>query len=192
MAVNDEDAVADMLQHVRVALQFQPLALDPLRQLAPLDRPAQRGGEVLAIDRLLDVVVRAAAERLDGEVVLAVTGDQQGGGLRPQGLDLVQQGETVHAGHLDVGDDGVEVLVSNPRERGGRGIARLDVQLAHPQPKRLGQRLEQGRVVVDDQDSRVQGRASSASVGGSVIVNSAPPSRPWPSSIVPPCSVTMP
>ena len=40
-----------------------------------LDRPGERHREVLPVDWLLDVVVRAATKRLHSQVVLAVAGD---------------------------------------------------------------------------------------------------------------------
>ena len=46
-------------------LELEALKLDPSRKPALLDRATERGGEVLAVDRLLDVVVRAAAQSLD-------------------------------------------------------------------------------------------------------------------------------
>ena len=78
LLVDEEDAVVDVLEHSCVPLQLQPLLVDLAVEPADLDRTLQRGDEVVAVDRLLDEVVRAAAQRLDGQVVLAVAGDQQG------------------------------------------------------------------------------------------------------------------
>ncbi len=152
VAVDHEDTVPDVLEHVRLTLELQPLHFDAPREPAPLDRAGERGSEVVAVDRLLDVVVRAPAQSLDGEVVLAVTGDQDRRRVRPHALDLVQQREPVHPGHLDVGDDRVVVLVGDLPERVPGRVAGLDCELGQAQAERLGQRLQQSRVVVDDQD----------------------------------------
>ena len=86
--VDEEDAVVDVLEHARVLLEREPLLLDLPVEPAQLDRALERGDEVLAVDRLLDEVVGAAAQRLHREVVLAVAGDQERRRLRPQLLDL--------------------------------------------------------------------------------------------------------
>jgi hypothetical protein len=70
--VDQEDAVVDVLEHTRVLLESEPLLLDLPLEPPHVDRALERGDEVLAVDRLLHEVVRAAAQRLHREVVLAV------------------------------------------------------------------------------------------------------------------------
>jgi hypothetical protein len=68
-------------------------------------------------------------------------------------LDRLQEREAVHPRHLDVGHDRVVVDLAQPLERGGRGVARVDLEAVHPQPDRLRERLEKRVVVVDDEDA---------------------------------------
>src|SRR5437879_12755197 len=53
------------LQFVRVTLQCQLLLLDLASQLGYLDRPPQRGNEIIPVDGLLNEVVGSAAEGLN-------------------------------------------------------------------------------------------------------------------------------
>src|SRR2546430_2759149 len=53
----------DGVQGVEMVLQRQLLFLDPARGLARLHRPAQRGDQIIPVDRLLDEVAGAAAQR---------------------------------------------------------------------------------------------------------------------------------
>ena len=122
--VDEEDAVVDVLEHARVPLEREPLAFDLAVEPAHLDRALERGDEVVAVDRLRDEVVRAAAERPDGEVVLAVAGDQERRRSGPHLPDLLEQGEAVHPGHLDVGHDRVVVDLLDPLERVRRASPR--------------------------------------------------------------------
>src|SRR2546426_8388101 len=97
---------------------------------------------MLPVDRLLDEVVRAAAEGPNREVVLAVARDHEDGrvGLAPP--DLGQQGETVHPWHLDVGEDCVVVPGGHSVERGRCRVSRLHGHTAHSKPEGLGRSEE--------------------------------------------------
>ena len=75
--VDEEDAVVHVLEHARVPLEREPLPLDLAVEPAHPDRALERGDEVVAVDRLRNEVVRTAAQRPDGEIVLAVAGDQE-------------------------------------------------------------------------------------------------------------------
>src|SRR5438552_3965648 len=184
----------DRLEFVEVALHRQLLALDPSAQLALLDRPAQRPDEVIAIDRLVDEVVRAAAQAAQREVVLAVACDHQRGRVRPAPQDLGQERETVHARHPDIGDDRVVVPGGDPLERRRRRVGRIHRDPAHSEPERLGKRLQQSRVVVDDEHvQRCHGAEVSLSAGkGNWMRNVAPSPGVLTTEIVPPCSLTIP
>ena len=114
VVVDEEDAVVHVLEHPRVPLQREALLVDAALEPAQLDRALQRCDEVVAVDRLLDEVVGAAAQGLHRQVVLAVPGDQHRRRLRAQLLDLAQHLEAVEAGHLDVADDGVVVGLADP------------------------------------------------------------------------------
>src|ERR671922_631414 len=195
-AVDEEDTVVDVVEQPGVLLEQGPLFGHLPVEPAHPDRPLQRRQEVVAIDRLLDEVERAAAERLDGEVVLAVAGDQQHGRPGPELPGLVQQREAVHPGHLDVADDRVVVDRADPVERGHRAVGRVDVDVRHPELQRLRERLEQRLVVVDEQDPGLVGHRIGASAGrspprGSSILNVAPLPGFDANEISPPCSLTM-
>ena len=135
-----------------VPLQRVLLVIQLALVLPGLHGPDERGHKVLAVNGLLDEVVGAAAQRLHGQIVLAVPGDQQRRRVRPQGLDLRQQGQAVGPGHLDVRDDSLVVDLCDALQRPLRGVAGLHVHLLHPQPQRLRQRLQQHGVVVDQED----------------------------------------
>jgi len=199
-AMDQVRKATEIISHLRTFGRAATIVYEPVEVVPVIERAISLMFEQLrlrqievAVDRLLDVVVRTPAQRLYGEVVLAVAGDEQSRRLRAELLDLVQEREPVHPGHLDVGDDRVVVLDRDPPERIRRRVAGLDVQIRHPQPQRLGQRVEKRGIVVDDQDARVHASAATSdSASGSSIVNTAPPSSPFSIAIVPPCSVTMP
>ena len=192
--VDEEDAVVDVLEHARVPLEREALLLDLTDEDAPLDRPLERGDEVVAIDRLLDEVVRAAAKRLNRELALAVPGDHQRRCRRPELADLVQESEPVHAGHLHVADDRVVVGLLDALEGVDGRLRRVDLDAVHPQAERLRQRVEQRRVVVDEQDPRVHSSGSSggcSSAKGSSITKVAPLPGRLSTEMSPPYSLRM-
>ena len=131
----------DGLEFVEVTLQRHLLFLDPTTQLTHLDCPTQRRDEVISVDWLWDEVVRAAAKGLHDQVVLAVPGDHQRGCVGPLRPDLGQQLETVHPGHLDVGDDRVVIPGGHPVEGGRSRVSRLDRHPGHSEPEGLGKCL---------------------------------------------------
>ena len=77
----------------------------------------QRANEVIAIDRLLDIVVCAATQGPHGEIVLAVPGDEQCWSLWSNLTYARKQVQTVHTGHFDIGDDRVVVRRQQALER---------------------------------------------------------------------------
>ena len=106
-----------------------------------LNRSLQRRNEVFTVDWLLDEVVGSAAEGLNRERVLAMSGDHQGGCLGLACSDFGQQRETVHPGHLDVGDNCVVVLGGHSVEGGHRRVSRVDGHGAHSELNCLRKRL---------------------------------------------------
>ncbi len=188
----------DALELRGVALERRLLLGHPALELADLHGATQRRDQVLAVERLLHVVVRAGAQRSHRKVVLPVPGDEQRGRVGPEDADLVQQREPVHARHLDVGHDDIVVGGEDALERGGGGVAHVHVRIRHAQPQRLGQRLEEGAVVVHHEhgDARRHGAPASAGVPpgarGSWMRNVAPRSGTRWSAIVPPWSLTIP
>ena len=177
VVVDEEDAVVDVLEHPSMPFEREPLLLDLAVEGPQLDRPLERGDEVVAVDRLLDEVVSAAAQRLHRELTLPVPGDHQCRRRRAELADLMQQREPVHARHLDVADDGVVVGLLDSLEGVDGRLGRIDLNSVHPQPERFGERVEQRPVVVDEQDPRVHSSGSSggcSSAKGSSITNVAP------------------
>ena len=193
--VDEEDAVVDMLEQAGVPLEREPLALDFPVEPAHPDRSFERGDEVVAVDRLRHEVVRSAAERPDGEIMLAVAGDQERRRAGPDLDDRLEQGEAVHPGHLDVGHDRVVVDLLDPLEGVRRGLRRVDLDALHAQEDRLGKRLEQRDVVIHEQDPRALHRSrssvTSSPIMGISTVKVAPPPGVLESEISPPCSLTM-
>src|SRR4051794_12025444 len=90
-------------------------------QLAGLNGPAERGHEVLTVDRLSNEVAGPAPEGMNHQVGLAVSADHERWRVRATGSDLGQELEAVHPRHLDIGDDRVVVSVGDPVQRGSGG-----------------------------------------------------------------------
>ena len=185
--------VADVGEELRPELVE---LLDAAPQLLHLHRSAQRRDEVLAVDRLLDEIVGAAAQRLHGQVVLPVPRDQQGRRIRPERADLGEEREAVHPRHLDVADDRIVVGGRDPAERLSRGVAGVHRHRVESQPEGLGKGLQQGDVVVDDEDAcrahAVGGAGRSPGAWGSWIWNTAPPPGRLATAMVPPWSLMIP
>ena len=88
--------------------------------------------------------------RFDGRRHRRVGRDHQHLHVEPAALDLADEFEAVHAGHLQVGDDDVDRLARQAAERFDRARARR-----RRRSSRLAQHVGHGfagrRVVVDDQ-----------------------------------------
>src|SRR6266480_101577 len=186
----------DQLQFADATAEGRAPVFLPAIQRMRFNRAVQRRHEAIPVDRLLDEVVRAAAQAAQREVVLAVACDHQRGRVRPAPQDLGQERKTVHARHPDIGDDRVVVPGGDPLKRRRGRVGRVYRDPIHSEPERLGKRLQQSRVVVDDEDVRrchgadvyfVSGPAS-----GSWIRNVAPSPGVLATEIVPPCSLTIP
>src|SRR5436190_5799763 len=186
----------DQLQFADATAQCRaPVFLAAIQRMR-FNRAVQGRHELIAVDRLLDEVVGAAAQGANREVFLAVACDHEGGRVGPAPQDLGQERKTVHARHPDIGDDRVVVPGGDPLERRCGRVGRVYRDPIHSEPERLGKRLQQSRVVVDDEDVRrchgadvyfVSGPAS-----GRWIRNVAPSPGVLATEIVPPCSLTIP
>src|SRR5438034_4410207 len=110
--------------------------------------------------------------------------------------DLSQERETIHPRHLDVRDDRVVVPRGDPVERRRGGVGGLHGHPTHPQPQGLGQGLQQGRVVVHDEDAQRRhhwdGSLVAAGARGRWMRNVAPAPGGLKTEIVPPCSLMIP
>ena len=102
-----------------------------------------------------------APPRGDGQVALAVPRDEQGWSGWPALLDLGEERQAVHPGHLDVADDDVVVRFLDAPKRLLGGVARVDLDVLHAQAQRLGKRFEQRGVVVHHEYERAAHRAGS-------------------------------
>jgi len=67
----------------------------------------------------------------------------------------VEQCESVHAAHLEIGDDELRMLAVQQRERTLAAVRRNDAVALFPQQN--AQQPEQCRVVIDDEDGRSRG-----------------------------------
>ena len=80
------------------------------------DGAREREPQRLDLERLGDEVVGAGADRADRRLEAAERGDHDDRHVGPIGDDALAQLEAVHALHVEVGDDDVEVLlVEQPR-----------------------------------------------------------------------------
>lgn len=133
----------------------------------PLDEPVVPDGAFQQGEQDFRLSFGDVAERLAGPdqvlfgIVPRVAGvedDRDVGGARPE---LIEGCETVHAGHLDVQDDGVHVV--------GDVLHRRDPVGTDQQRAALFQRVGQGpahaRVIIHDHDARA-GRGSRLGVRG--------------------------
>src|SRR3989454_370256 len=201
VVVDDEHArlfapqlLRDLLQFDGAVLQGQLAVLHETVKRVRGNRAVQRRDELIAVDRLLDEVVGAAAQGANREVFLAVACDHEGGRVGPAPQDLGQERETVHARHPDIGDDRVVVAGGDPVERRHCRVGRVHRDPIHSEPERLGKRLQQSRVVVDNENvQRCHGAEVSLSAGkGNWMRNVAPSPGVLTIEIVPPCSLTIP
>src|SRR5256886_1360063 len=184
----------DQLQFADATAQGRaPVFLAAIQRMR-FNRAVQRRHEAIPVDRLLDEVVRAAAQAAERYDFLAVACDLQRERVRlaPQGRG--QERETVHPGHPDIGDDRVVVPGADPVERRRCRVGRVNRDPIHSEPERLGKRLQQGRVVVDDGNvHRCHGAEVSLSAGkGNWMRNVAPSPGVLATEIAPPCSLTIP
>src|SRR4051812_21109446 len=118
-----------------------------------------------------------------------MSGDQEGRRDRPSLLDLGQEAEAVHPGHLDVADDDVVVGLLDALERLRRGVARVDVDSFEAETQGFGKRFEERRIVVDEEDARSRHAVSpSISTSGSSTVKAAPSPDGLVTEMAPSCS----
>jgi hypothetical protein len=124
--------------------------LDLHRHAVTLDGVAQRGRELVAIERLGQVVVGAGAHGLDDGGDLAIGGEHHHGEVREARADLLERLEAAHAGEADVEAHRLDEV---RRERGEAGLGvveRLDLVARALEPA-----LDQGArvgVVLDEED----------------------------------------
>ena len=120
---------------------------------ALLEGLGQRRVQLIRVDRLEQVVVRADGLGLAGHVVGAVRGQDEHGQIRLHLLDLAHQREAVDAGHDQIGDDEAELAAFQMLQGLFAVLGQMHVVLGRGQDV-----LEvEGRdfLVVDDEDGEV-------------------------------------
>ncbi len=128
-------------------------ALDLLAQLAVLDRPLDGEDQLLDGERLGHEVVGARPDRPDGRFDAREGRHDDDRRLFAQGDDLLAEIDTAHAPHVDVGQHDREVAVAKVLQ--GLAGRHLHGDLVRAALELGLQRVEQARVVVDDQDASV-------------------------------------
>ncbi len=140
-------------QRDRVQDRAQIAVLERLvAHLGRSERAAHLGQELLAGERLDEHSRRAFTECLDGRVDGPVARHDHHGQIRLPFPKRPHQGEAVHSGHVDVGDNDVEIAVPETRHRDLGLVAhdRLEALNLEQPPKYLQDR----RFVVDAEDPR--------------------------------------
>jgi len=108
------------------------------------------GEQVVHDHRLEDILIGAHFYRSDRIVDRAIAGQHDYKGLRPQPFDLAQQVDAADPGHAHVGDDDIELVVSEelqPLEAAAGGSADDVFQLEH-----VLQGAKAVLLVIDDQN----------------------------------------
>ena len=115
-----------------------------------IDRAFDGHEELVAGERLRDVVVRSLLHRVDGGLDRAVGGHEENGKVFVDGTDLGKKLEPVHLRHLEIGDDDVRTPRGDLLDRrlaAGRGGH--DVALSR---QRRGDAVAHHFLVIDDKD----------------------------------------
>ena len=107
--------------HQRGVGWSRPAVASTLRRLrnqpAPVAGLADRALQRDRVERLFEVVERTVPHRFDGRGHRGMGRDHQHLHAEPAALDLADEFEAVHAGHLQVGDDDVDRPLGQPGER---------------------------------------------------------------------------
>ena len=134
-------------------------------------RAAHEGADLLVVERLGDVAVRALAQRAHRRPLVAVRGDEHEERVGMARAHLLQQRQPVHGGHGEVAQHQVRRRLLQRGERGRRVL-----RLAHLVPvalQQLRQREPDRPLVVNDQDSHERTRREEAMTSDEMIRDSA-------------------
>src|SRR5258708_4037300 len=154
----------------------------------------------LEVDRLGDEIRRTARVGHAAPFVVAIGGHHHDRQLWPALLDLAQQSEPVHSGHVDVGQDDDQLRPNALAQHAERSLARArEMQhveaLSHFATEALAKQLRHVGLVVDDQNADAHAGVLAAAAGptlGRRTVNSVKRPCSLSTVIVPPCCwVTM-
>ena len=154
--LEDRAAAADqaIARAARAAAHFAAqrahLALERARAQRLLDQRQHRGH----LERLHQIVERAALHRLDGVLERVLRGDHHHRGFGSHAAQAVEQLEAGGLGHADVEEGDVEAAA---RQQRPRRLARIDVDdLVTGLFERLAQHEADRRLVVGDQHARLR------------------------------------
>ncbi len=114
-----------------------------------LGRAPHRDRERLDLDRLRDEVVGAGANRTDRGLEAAERGQHEHRHIGSRRDDLLTQLEAGHALHVEIGDDDIDVLLGQLRERIGTTAERHRGEPALLEPEL--DELDHLALVVDDE-----------------------------------------
>ena len=174
LALDEDGGVrrADLPEHVEDALHRRAAADDALEAVALvhlalqvaafadealfLRRLLDLRAEHVHVERLLQVRQRALLHRLDGGAHGAVPGEDEHLDLRPEALGLLDDLDAVVVAHHQVGEDQVQVALADALE--ALVAARGDAAMAADALERLGDRLGDARLIVNDEHLQVQAR----------------------------------
>ncbi len=129
-----------------------------LPELALLERVADLDLQLVDVERLAEVVVRAQPHRFDGGVGRRERGNHDAEHVLIDALGGAQHFDAAHVGHLDVGDQEVEPAALELVDRLAAVFGKRDVVALAPQHDR--QQLAHRPLVVDDEQSRLRGASS--------------------------------
>ena len=79
-------------------------------QAAILQGPANRGQQLLSLERLEQVVIRPIAQRLQSDLNVVDRRDHDNRHVRVAFLGTLQKGNPIHFGHHQVGEDKIEFV----------------------------------------------------------------------------------
>jgi hypothetical protein len=158
--------------------------LDLAAQRAVLGGAADRDRERFDLDRLGHEVVRTRADRADRGLEAAKRGQHDDRQIGPVGDDVLAQLEAGHALHVEIGDDDVDIVLGQRRDRVRAAAERHDVEAALLEAEL--DEIDHLALVVDDKHFRHEVPA------GRYTVNVEPLPGVETTSIHPPCSRTMP
>ena len=109
-----------------------------------------RDEDAVEVQRLLHEVEGALLDAVHGRVDVGVAGDHDDGGLDAVGDELLKDFGPVHAGHLDVAEDGVVLLLFRHFTGVGAVFGRVHLVIFHLQDLLEG--VADGAFVVNNQN----------------------------------------
>ena len=142
---------ADQLVDGQLLTEARPQRVDFAAQEAALHQSLHEVLELVQDQGLGEIVVGPFLQRLDGRRDRGIARHDHDLDRLVVSLELLEQLESAHVGHPDVGDGGVEHLGAHDGERVGRGVRRG--HLIAPRREGFLEEQQDRVLVVDDQDA---------------------------------------